>query len=204
MMTTIDFHSLDLEKLTRGGWIIDAGCRGFEFTRGWLDLGFKVFALDADPTMTVPDDLLARPDFRFCCAAVVGNQTNEVRFAMDDGTVARHVVTPEMSAYRWPVITVKAMTISQVLEQLGVESVEAVKLDVEGSEYEILKKWPGPVAKQINVSYHEHTCSNPRGWVTYEEIQANLAKWYDQFGFEKARLEPQEVGHYTNVTWILR
>ena len=204
MMTTIDFHSLDLEKLTPGGWIIDAGCRNFIFTRGWLNLGFKVFAMDADPTMPVPDDLTVRSDFRFCCAALIGNQSAEVRFCMDEGDVARHVITPEMPQYRYPAVTVPALTISTVLEQLGVKSVEAVKLDVEGSEYEILKHWPGPVARQINVSYHEHTHANPRGWVTYDEIQVHLGQWYDLFGFEKATREPKEHGHYMDVTWILR
>ena len=203
-LVSYDLHSFDVDRLQRGGWIIDVGCRNFIFTRMMLEQGFKVFAMDADPTMPVPDDLMARPDFRLCRAALVGNQTSEVRFAMDDGDVARHVVTPEMSSYRWPVVTVPALTLPQVLEMIGVQSVEGVKIDCEGSEYEILKRWPGPVAKQLSVEYHEHTCANPGGWPTYVEILKHMGQWYECPNFVVPDPPVGTPPHIIDVFFVLR
>lgn len=37
--------------------------------------------------------------------------------------------------------------------------------------------WPGPIARQISVSFHEH--AHPIGEARIKQIVAHLSKWYD-------------------------
>lgn len=198
-------HSLDRSLLTPGGWVIDVGCRDFLFARELLDLGARVLAIDPDPTVEVPEDLRQDQNLEFLRVALVGEKPQStLNLAMHNSPIARHLVTDAMPAGNFPVVPVKAMTISDVLELLEVDRVDAVKLDCEGSEYGILSSWPGPVANQITVEFHEHTQSNPGGMETYGRIISHLGRWYDCYGFKASHQEGVETDNYWDVMFLGR
>lgn len=58
---------------------------------------------------------------------------------------------------------------------------EVVKLDCEGAEYEILEEWPGPVARQITVEFHDRLGRNPEAEPEryYARLMERIGHWYD-------------------------
>lgn len=63
------------------------------------------------------------------------------------------------------------------MQECKINTWDLVKLNIEGAEYDILSQWPGPIAKQIVVSFHEHT-SEGRGGSEVGRIMEHLGKWY--------------------------
>jgi len=61
---------------------------------------------------------------------------------------------------------VETTTIEEIMNQFNIEQFEMVKMNVEGSEYEILEYFPKMCAKQISISFHEFLGLNP-----YEDIE---------------------------------
>jgi hypothetical protein len=55
---------------------------------------------------------------------------------------------------------------------------DLIKLNIEGSEYDVLDTWPGPIARQIVVSFHEHT-PRARGRAECDRLIAKISQWYD-------------------------
>jgi hypothetical protein len=57
---------------------------------------------------------------------------------------------------------------------------DVIKLNIEGSEYDVLDTWPGPIARQIVVSFHEHT-PRARGRAECDRLIAKMGQWYKAF-----------------------
>ena len=194
-------HSLLPSLLTPGGVVIDVGARAMDFSREMLARGMRVIALDADPLIAIPEDLVGRDGFTYLNRAVVPERASRVQFALHDSLIARYVVTSDMPQGPWRAVSVPAMTILEVIAVSGVCPVEAVKLDCEGSEYGILQKWPGPVAKQITVEFHEH-CGK-RSEETYGQILSHIGQWYDTVQHQ-ITVDPNCEPNYWDSLFVLR
>lgn len=70
---------------------------------------------------------------------------------------------------------VRCADIRSIMLAFGVRIFDAVKLDIEGAEYQVLKAWPGPIAKQISVEFHPHFCKDKD---LISAARAQLDKWY--------------------------
>lgn len=181
-------HTIDADRLT-GGWVLDAGCRDFAFSRQMAELGCRVIALDADPT--VEDPLLG--GIRFYNFALDA-ETGEREIVMTADPQARHFAglytgSPAVERRR-----VQAVTVLQMMRSLGIDCWDVVKLDIEGAEYEILRRWSGPIARQISVEFHEHCAQRPPE--LYAEIFQHLGSWYDVVQHEK------EARHCLPPNWF--
>ena len=73
------------------------------------------------------------------------------------------------------------MSILEIGSKFGASHWDVVKLDCEGAEYDVLLDWPGPIAEQITVEFHEHTGANVKGPDVYREI-------LEQVGFNKVEI----------------
>ena len=60
-----------------------------------------------------------------------------------------HANNPLQASYSVPVVT-----ISEMMEEFGIEEFEYVKMDIEGAEYEILENLPKGI-KQFSVEFHD-------------------------------------------------
>lgn len=170
-LVTIGEHTIDASLLTPGGNVLDAGCRDFTFSRGMVERGCHVIAVDADPTVEDPK----LPGIYFMNVALAA-AAGERFFLMHSNPEARCLISDNSQAA--PRVRVKAETISHLTTSLiASSSWDAVKLDVEGAEYEILQTWPGPIAKQISIEFHEHCGKRPQS--LYDDIFAHLGQWYD-------------------------
>lgn len=151
-MITIDGHTFD-ETLLKGGWVIDAGCRGWKFSKTLQQLGCKVLALDIEKFDDVPDGI----EFWHGGLSNVTAYTEAHYFG--DGTAnflkGLHGVpsnTPERPCETKPV---QLWSLDSIYDSIGCADIDVLKLDVEMSEYQILPNiafFP----RQISVEFHQH------------------------------------------------
>lgn len=153
-MKTIDGHTFDETKLS-GGWVIDAGCRFWRMT-DWMMLGgHSVFALDIQ-------------DFRNDCDFPDGCTFKHAALTAKPGIVDGHYFGDGTGnfikglngiPYNGPdrpcqTISIQSITLWDIYNEIGTD-IDLLKLDIEGSEYEILASlWPIP--RQVTVEFHEH------------------------------------------------
>lgn len=165
--TVIDNHSVIVDLL-RGGPILDAGARGFVFAKWFADRGHEVYALDPSPDIdykTIPNGV------KFIGKALVGNAYPEAMSLEMGPDPNGWFMKCDGSFDSVPVKTIK-------MKDLPVKEWDLIKLNIEGSEYDILDELEGPIAHQIVFSFHEHT-QRARGQTECDRIISKLSKWYD-------------------------
>jgi FkbM family methyltransferase len=172
-------HTIATSLLTKGGYVLDAGSRTFEFSRELAKRGCKVIALDADPTI---EDLgIKNVDFM---NLALSDTPGMKSFVMSNDPQARHL--GKSSAYddeqakvrgEQGMVTVKAVTLDWLMQGLGIALFDAIKLDIEGAEIPLLLKFPGPITKQLSIEFHQHCFYTPPE--TFDAIFAHLSQWYD-------------------------
>lgn len=195
----IDEHTLDLDLLGPGTTVLDVGCRGFHLAKHLASLGSKILCLDPSPDIVDPQ----APNITFQRKAVLGYgpASQRVKFAMVHDKNASFVVDGLYEPGQ--VIEVEATTIPALLEEHQISQVDAVKLDCEGSEYEILAAWPGPIAKQISVEFHLHTHS-ARSDNEIERIVSYLERWYAVVSHKKSLQHGLPTLNYWDSLFLLR
>lgn len=170
MLETIAEHTIETDLLTPGGFVLDAGCRNFNFAKELTQKGCYVLAIDADPSIEGPSDVKNLLFQNFA----ISHDGGDKLLLMHDNPEARHLVLEGVS--KFPRVKVPSLTIQGIMSRFEVPKWDAVKLDIEGAEYEILKSWPGPISKQISIEFHEH-CGR-RDPKLYDQIFEHLGKWY--------------------------
>ncbi len=168
-LKTLATHTVDIERLTPfGGIVIDAGCRDFDFAEEMAVRGFTVHCFDPAPDV---DYMGARTNIIFHKWALVGvGKEGDLKMVVA-GNGSRLSPQAEFPVYAHSLSTLK------IIRQIA-----CVKLDVEGSEYDILLTWPGPIADQVTVEFHEHTNLGKavHGDDIYKRINAHMSQWYDR------------------------
>lgn len=192
-LVTICEHTLDVDRLRPGGWVLDAGCRGFEFSKALAEGGYSVLALD--PSLDVRD-----PHVRnvvFDPVALVGLGPRLRPFSDNVGN-AGHLTRPADAPGR----PIPCTTIKELMARYGIGRFEAVKLDVEGAEYEILAAWPGDVAEQVSIEFHDFLGLNPmpqdpEAW--YRQTFTALGYWYDVLKHEALPMHCAGVNYWDTL-----
>lgn len=137
MVTEIHEHSVDLSLLPEQANILDLGSRGFLFCDHMRSLGHKVTPVDID-------DFPERTYYRL---AITG-QDGRVGIHRNSDTQATRVKAGN---------DLLSMTLETFSNSVGIEMWDLIKMDVEGSEYDIIMGFKKPPAKQISVEFHLHT-----------------------------------------------
>lgn len=137
-------HSLIKSLLSTRGFIMDVGCRGFQFRDAMKAMGHKVYAIDCDKL----DDPL-NEYYRFALSDHTGF---EFIHRSDDpqATKVKKVGTDEK---------IECMTIESFSKIRGpLHAIwDLIKLDIEGSEYEVIMSLTKAPAKQLSIEFHLHT-----------------------------------------------
>lgn len=167
----IDNHSVAVDLLS-GGWVLDAGSRGFVFSRELAKRGCKVLALD--PAEDVP--VLSEPGIYTARVGLVGIGQPK-RWIMEYGSDP-NAYRLERPADNQANGGVQAVTITECMSENGIKHFDLIKLNIEGAEYDVLGTLPGPIATQIVFSFHEHT-DKARGRAECDRIIEKLKQWYD-------------------------
>jgi len=159
-MITIDQHTFDHTLLT-GGWVIDAGCRGFNFTNYCLDRT-KVYALDIEdfsqsPDVSIVGSYFSQFIFKHAALTTHSGQTEAHYFGNGTGNFIKGINeqpgnTPDRPCENK---VVKCITLDDIYKEVGT-NIDVLKLDIEGAEYGVMENM-APIPKQITVEFHEHT-----------------------------------------------
>jgi FkbM family methyltransferase len=157
-MITIDDHTFD-EKLLTGGWVIDAGCRGWNFSYYcWMNFGSKTYGIDIDKLTDVPYTESSR--FKQAALTTHSGQTEAYFFGNGTGNFIKGIngVPGNTEDRPCETRTVPCITLQDIYNEIGTD-IDLLKLDIEGAEYEILENIE-PIPKQITVEFHEHCHKN--------------------------------------------
>lgn len=157
------FHTIDTERLTIGGWTIDAGCRDFSFSDEMRRLGQSVVALDPAPDVYPKGrELIFLP-----CALAA--HTEYRNFHIDPDPMASHL----SDRLHEDSLRVFAFSIDRIQRMLRVQF-DCLKLDVEGEEYQILASLVSPPAKQLSIEFHTTSFRS----IMKQVVDDTLAQWY--------------------------
>lgn len=168
-------HTVDLDLLPECPMVLDVGCRGWDFKKAMCAYRpLSVWAsLDPDPSVT---------DENGCCThvALVGDLRTEARYVSGSTGEGNFLAPYGLTQYYDNTFsTVRCTNIGALMDNLRVPHWDVVKLDCEGSEFQILALWPGPIATQISVEFHDtgHIPGYPKEYdfaVYYERMFARL------------------------------
>jgi hypothetical protein len=162
-LQAIHGHTIDVDLLPQTGWALDVGCRDFLFSREILRMREAMLVLALDPGPDIVFDPAAKENFgiAFSPAAVVGQDRGPFRM-VGSGEEGRIVNRYQSALYSRDLPKVASIPIRHLLKggpTLGSwvpDHYALVKLDCEGSEFDILENWPGPIADQISVEFHDY------------------------------------------------
>jgi hypothetical protein len=184
MLETFQEHTLDTTLLKHGCTVLDIGCRGFAFGDD-LRKRFRARVYEVDI-----DDLgPSTPYYRCGIAASDGF-----------GSVKHH---PDPSARTLIAgTTVPVYTIESFSQRVGVETWDVIKLDCEGSEYEILWQLQRPPATQLTVEFHQHTDAR-RSEDFMAALIRKLEQWYKVKRHRLYGLGPASLNYWDSL-FVLR
>lgn len=190
-------HTVDLDLLPESPVVLDVGCRGFDFSHEVLELRPQARVIALDPA---PDIVRFSRYVEFWRAALVGTGSASQSFAHfstgegDFISERRHMPgwdkQPEWS-------NVDCYTIGELMLAEGVKHFDLVKLDCEGSEFAILENWPGPIATQISVEFHDWDKPRYRAEGYYEALWKMLPS-YRVVQHELSK-QGEGVGHWDSL-----
>lgn len=140
MITVIAEHSVDLEILPKEANILDLGCRGFLFADELTRLGHWVCCVDADK---LPPGKhywqIAITDYNGYCNVIPNKDPQGFRIGKKSNDGLKCATLPMFSSWN------------------DVEFWDLIKIDIEGSEYEVIMSLTEPPAKQLSIEFHLHT-----------------------------------------------
>lgn len=166
-----DYYRYHPRVWQRNGWIIDLGCLGWDWSKPFIGKK-KLLGVDAIETKY--------PEGVYFVRGFVGTVSGEVKFNLkeEDEAISSHIKGTE----RRPIYTLEELIHPQGLyfenfiKNYDIDEIDILKMNIEGSEYEILINLRKPIADQIIVAFHTHTGYNPRA---IEAIKFYLEQWYD-------------------------
>lgn len=202
MIQSCDGHSYDESLLAPGGWALDVGARGFAFADRMGDLGLAVIAME--PDRAVNYERCPHGNLLFLNQALVGNPGyNSAMYAgWSDGT--GNQLSADRPAHAEEFYAVPCTTLSKLMERYKIDRFDIVKLDCEGSEYDILWNWPRHAAVQISVEFHDFLGKRPR-LSYYEELFAGPLRDYEVVQHEWRPLNNENpVMNYWDSLFVLR
>ncbi len=193
-------HTIDLDALPEYPTVLDVGCRGFDFSREILRVrpAARIVALDPDPEM--PGD--APEGVEFLREALVGDNRPSARYAMFSTGEGNFLFSGRAHFPFERECTVPCIGIKALMERVDLKFWDLVKLDCEESEFEILEAWPGPIAGQLSVEFHDWTgpCKEKATPEYYRRLFAGPLRDYDVLSHEFSTVGPGPAwGHWDSV-----
>lgn len=127
-------HSFDPTLLPpTGGNILDLGCAGFEFSNYFKGV-HDVYSVDLE----VGEYQVAISDYNGQCGIVKSNDPQATKIDRNGSGLV-------------------CMTLQTFSKSVLVDFWDLIKMDIEGSEYQVIMSMDKPMAKQLSIEFHLHT-----------------------------------------------
>lgn len=150
MITTVHEHSYDSELLPERANILDLGCRGFLFTKYFRNLWHNVVAVDID--FFIPSG--EEEEYTKCGITDYDGQILICRSVDPQATRVAKVSLFHSFAEK---DLINCYTLASFSKIVGIDFWDLIKIDVEGSEYQIIMSLDKAPAKQLSIEFHLHT-----------------------------------------------
>jgi FkbM family methyltransferase len=154
-------HTIDVDLLPEIPIVLDVGCRRFDFTDAILKLrpGAIVIAMDPDKEIasgvfSISGSSAGPLNCMFWNMALVGDGKTKSNYASYSDGEGNLLIEGD-KYYDAKIYEVPCIDITTLMRHCEVKRWDVVKLDCEGSEFDILWNWPGPIATQISVEFHD-------------------------------------------------
>lgn len=134
---TVAEHSFCPDLLPENAKVLDLGCRGFLFTDEMRRRGYNVLAVDIDK--------FDRDDY---FQIAISNEVGRVGIKRSPDPQATMIGEGS---------EVICMDLKMLMLTTQVEFFDLIKMDIEGSEYEVIMSLTKPPAKQLSIEFHLHT-----------------------------------------------
>lgn len=134
-------HTVDLDIIPENAIIIDLGCRGFGFTKYFNKC--SVFPVDVD--FLIPE--FAGTSLVYDRVAITGH----------NGTVGIRRTNDPQATSVTEGNDIECETLETYMRENEIDFADLIKIDVEGSEREIILSLTKAPAKQLSIEFHLHT-----------------------------------------------
>lgn len=135
-LQVISEHTIDIDLLpVAGARILDLGCRGFGFRK----------AFPAHFVTSVDCDYFKDEPYMQCA---VSNYDGKAGVKRTSDPQATSIVLGA---------DVDCMTLPTLSKRLGCDFWDVIKIDIEGSEYQVIMDMDKSMAKQLSIEFHLHT-----------------------------------------------
>ena len=159
MIEVIDCHSVDISLLYPGSKILDIGCRGFHFYNNLKKRGCEVYAVD-------PDWLDSNIPYYQCA---ISNFNGKCDLVHTSDPQAKYIKSGN---------SIEVFDLESFSQKVKIQEWDVIKMNCEGSEYQILPTIQRPIAKQLSLDFHEHT-DRKIGKDQIDQMLNRLTVWYD-------------------------
>ena len=159
MIETIHEHKVDLLLLPEKANILDLGCRGFLFTKAMRDLGHHVLPVDIDELYE-------------------SQAYYQMAISDHDGRCGVHHTNDPQATSMKEGDTIPCYTLDAFSRMVGVDRFDLIKMDIEGSEYQVIMSLKAAPAKQLSIEFHVHT-----GQIT-ERMMREMENKLKNLGYE--------------------
>jgi len=171
MIEIIAEHSVNTELLPNNASILDLGCRGFLFAKELQSRGHMLVTVD------IEDFPLEQTVGHFFPVAIT-NHNGKCGIARSSDPQATKIKEGE---------EIDCYTLEAFSQMLLTPFWDLIKIDIEGSEYEVIMSLTKAPATQLSIEFHLHT-----GVYGMDSVQEMLDKLED-LGYEIAKHELTEA-----------
>ena len=142
-LETIAERTICPQLLPEHAVILDVGARGLLFANELISRGHEVWTIDADDLEGLTHPNLAISDYDGYCYL---KKSNDPQATMINERISE-------SNHE----SVLVMTLKSFSRLVNIDFWDVIKLDVEGSEHDIIMSMEKPMATQLSVEFHLHT-----------------------------------------------
>ena len=148
-------HHVRVDILDRESIIVDAGAHRGEFSSDLHKLtGCRCLLIEANPDLAAE---LRQLQLGPVINAALTTSDGETVLAVRENLEASSIF-PTSNYGPETTVTIRKISLVSVLEELGSDHIDLLKLDIEGAEFELLVQTPSHVLrkiKQITVEFHD-------------------------------------------------
>lgn len=179
-MITVDEHTYEETLLPEKANILDLGCRGFLFANELVRLGHNVYPVDIDILENTPMKY-----YRF-------------GIGQFDGQCSIEYSKDPQATRMTPGFGIPMFTVAGLSKHLEVPFWDLIKMDIEGSEYEVIMSLTEPPAKQLSIEFHLHT--KVYGYDQMKEMELKLVDLgYEAVGHKETSAHGMGLNYWDSL-----